>query len=595
MPLPKPSEIGRENWVESVYADLQFDEAHVVEDPAVINEAYDEEYIVDEPNVVNEGYDEEYAVLSDDGGGDAAAAATTAEAADSDDASDGADSETWGMSLYGEHEHRVAASGFTSPRHQWGGVGSSMRDSRSRGGGGSMYASTWGAGSASPSLRQRSMMHDEAFDIVDDSEVLDDGQFDEAYVVEEEDDDDDDDVGEYWYKHDVYDGAEGSDENFSRFPDEEDSGEEVVANEEEEIEEIEEYGGRGGRRRRAWETPHARESSLEPTRSNDGPWSVYAKYVSRRYEKDAQVWQDKAAAFHQTNPDFDPGYSDSGSGSDDPGRGLSGGGMLNSYYYPAPTMRVEVSPPVSPHNNSTSDGSDGNCNGNGNGGWVDEVLASTDAWQEELEQEQAALQEDADELQGELEGEDGGGGDGGGVVYNDSYVARPGLTTEEESLLVLSCNIENMDAEVTDFIAGLLLSTGAALDTWTSPIHVRQGRPGFTLNILCRHADAPRIRKVLFSETTTPGMRSSRVQHHFPSSGQTVFREEFRGGGGGGGSDGGDEEDDGGGGDDGEFNLPPWEEMLDQFQDDGSNSIDSKTQEEAAGQSVNFCTFFFTF
>jgi uncharacterized protein (DUF111 family) len=50
-----------------------------------------------------------------------------------------------------------------------------------------------------------------------------------------------------------------------------------------------------------------------------------------------------------------------------------------------------------------------------------------------------------------------------------------------------------------------------ALDTYFTPVQMKKGRPGVLLSVLCRPSDKRRIATLIFKETTTLGLRSSKV------------------------------------------------------------------------------------
>ena len=79
----------------------------------------------------------------------------------------------------------------------------------------------------------------------------------------------------------------------------------------------------------------------------------------------------------------------------------------------------------------------------------------------------------------------------------------------EEEVLVLEASIDDMDAEMVGHFIGLALRQGA-LDAHCTPLHMKKGRPGFLLTILCRDSDKDRLAELTFRETTTLGLRWNR-------------------------------------------------------------------------------------
>ena len=77
---------------------------------------------------------------------------------------------------------------------------------------------------------------------------------------------------------------------------------------------------------------------------------------------------------------------------------------------------------------------------------------------------------------------------------------------EEESVTELSCNIDDITGEEAGFAAEKMLEKGA-LDCFITPIIMKKGRPAYMLTVLCRSSDADRFAKLIFTHTTTIGIR----------------------------------------------------------------------------------------
>jgi uncharacterized protein (TIGR00299 family) protein len=83
----------------------------------------------------------------------------------------------------------------------------------------------------------------------------------------------------------------------------------------------------------------------------------------------------------------------------------------------------------------------------------------------------------------------------------------------KESVLVLETNIDNMDPETLGHILGRVLNEGA-LDAYFTPIQMKKNRPGVQLSILCHPCERDRMLELVFSETTTLGVRSSLLERY---------------------------------------------------------------------------------
>lgn len=78
----------------------------------------------------------------------------------------------------------------------------------------------------------------------------------------------------------------------------------------------------------------------------------------------------------------------------------------------------------------------------------------------------------------------------------------------EDSVMELSCNLDDMTGEEIGFAMEALLA-GGALDVYTVPIGMKKCRPGTQLNVLCRPRDRDRFAALIFRHTTTLGIRET--------------------------------------------------------------------------------------
>jgi uncharacterized protein (TIGR00299 family) protein len=90
-----------------------------------------------------------------------------------------------------------------------------------------------------------------------------------------------------------------------------------------------------------------------------------------------------------------------------------------------------------------------------------------------------------------------------------------GERTEDDSAgdggLVLEANLDDMTPELAPWVLERLFEAGAA-DVWFTPIHMKKGRPGITLSVLCAPGTDAAVRELLWRETSTLGVRGLPVR-----------------------------------------------------------------------------------
>ena len=79
-----------------------------------------------------------------------------------------------------------------------------------------------------------------------------------------------------------------------------------------------------------------------------------------------------------------------------------------------------------------------------------------------------------------------------------------------EQVALLACDVDDMEGEYLAAAADALRAAGA-LDASILSIVMKKGRPGARIEVLCRPEDAQRLETLLFSQTTTIGVRHSLV------------------------------------------------------------------------------------
>ena len=86
-------------------------------------------------------------------------------------------------------------------------------------------------------------------------------------------------------------------------------------------------------------------------------------------------------------------------------------------------------------------------------------------------------------------------------------------TSAGEEACMLETNLDDISGEMIGYCTTRLWEAGA-LDVFTTAIGMKKNRPGVKLSVLCRTADVEPIEAVLFTETTTLGVRRYAVRRH---------------------------------------------------------------------------------
>jgi len=78
--------------------------------------------------------------------------------------------------------------------------------------------------------------------------------------------------------------------------------------------------------------------------------------------------------------------------------------------------------------------------------------------------------------------------------------------TAQETIAILEANLDDMNPQVFGYVMERLLEEGA-LDVFGVPVQMKKSRPGTLLAVLCRPEDAVRLTQLIFTETSTLGVR----------------------------------------------------------------------------------------
>jgi uncharacterized protein (TIGR00299 family) protein len=81
-----------------------------------------------------------------------------------------------------------------------------------------------------------------------------------------------------------------------------------------------------------------------------------------------------------------------------------------------------------------------------------------------------------------------------------------GPNVSQETISILEANIDDLNPQVFGYVMDRLLEEGA-LDAFGLPVQMKKNRPGMLLTVLCRTEDAAKLTHLIFTETSTLGVR----------------------------------------------------------------------------------------
>lgn len=82
-----------------------------------------------------------------------------------------------------------------------------------------------------------------------------------------------------------------------------------------------------------------------------------------------------------------------------------------------------------------------------------------------------------------------------------------------ETLTLLETNVDDLSGQTTGFVLEKAFELGA-LDCWFTAIQMKKNRPAVQISILCETVESEKFKQLLFSETTTLGVRIAQIERH---------------------------------------------------------------------------------
>lgn len=87
------------------------------------------------------------------------------------------------------------------------------------------------------------------------------------------------------------------------------------------------------------------------------------------------------------------------------------------------------------------------------------------------------------------------------------------LRNENQTLLLLETNLDDVSPQILGFVMERAFESGA-LDCWFTPIQMKKNRPATLVSILCEYDKKEVLTELLYTETTTLGVRISEVERN---------------------------------------------------------------------------------
>ncbi len=92
------------------------------------------------------------------------------------------------------------------------------------------------------------------------------------------------------------------------------------------------------------------------------------------------------------------------------------------------------------------------------------------------------------------------------LTVGETASAALATKTACETITVLEANLDDLNPQVFGYVMDRLLEEGA-LDAFGMPVQMKKNRPGTLLTVLCKPEDASTLTHLIFTETTTLGVR----------------------------------------------------------------------------------------
>lgn len=87
-----------------------------------------------------------------------------------------------------------------------------------------------------------------------------------------------------------------------------------------------------------------------------------------------------------------------------------------------------------------------------------------------------------------------------------SAIHPPNHAHIDDEMFKIEVNLDDISGEILGYVMDLLIDEGAN-DVYYTPIYMKKNRPAILLQLLCSASKIDKMKRILFTETTTLGIR----------------------------------------------------------------------------------------
>ncbi len=101
----------------------------------------------------------------------------------------------------------------------------------------------------------------------------------------------------------------------------------------------------------------------------------------------------------------------------------------------------------------------------------------------------------------------------GDAIETARHVEPSASLGSQEEIAILEANLDDLNPQLIGYITEVAFSLGA-LDVFTAAVQMKKSRPGTLLTVLAKPQDEPKLREMIFRESSTLGIRVRREDRY---------------------------------------------------------------------------------